>query len=949
MPDPSRPSGSPRPFDKPRVVPSEVEGRATSRGDWTPALSVRLARLSLRPAREQEIIEELSQHLDDRYEELRTGGATHEAAMREAIDEIDDEDLLRREMRELRQASRPEPIVPGAPRNGLLGGTWQDLVYAARMLRKHRGFAAAAIVTLALGIGANTAIFSLVNATLFQRLPVQNRDRLDYLFSGNSWTVLSYPGYTTLRDGATLFDGIAAWGGITASLNADGETDLVSGAIVTGNLFDLIGVSAHQGRMLAPSDDVVPGGHPVAVISHRLWQNRFGSRANIVGTQVRLNGGLFTIVGVARPEFPGPQLGTLRDVYVPMMMQALMRPPRAGYSGEQNPDLLRNPGNSWLYQLARRKPGVTREQAQAELVAIATTYVRGRNPNARPPRLVLVPIDAGDVNQRNQMRSVATLLGFVVGAVLLIACANVANLLLSKAAARRREVAIRLALGASRWRIVRQLLTESVLLSVLGGAGGVVLAWLVVRGFEAAPPPPGALPIALDFSVDRRVLVFSLGLSLLTGILFGLAPALQASRPGLVPALKDDAFAPDGRGRRFNLKKALVVAEVALSLLLLIAAGLFVRSLKSVQTIDPGYPVMQLVSAPLNVNLLRYTRAQGREFYQRVVERMEALPGVEAASFARVPLLTGSNRVTSILVEGRSDPGTRSQSEGGAFHVAADESLANVIGPGFFQTLGIPLIRGRDFDERDREARPLVAIVNETMARIFFPNEDALGKRFKTGAVGDLIEIVGIVRDAKYTSLSETPTAMIYQPLAQQHETGVTLYVRAIGSAAALVAQVRREIQTLEPNLPVPNIQTMRETIGTSLYAPRMGAMLLTIFSGLALLLASLGVYGVLAFSISRRRREIGIRMALGADRRQVFGLVIREGMWLVGLGLAIGMAGGLYASESIERFLFDVSARDLTTFATVPWVLAAVALLACYLPARRAMGVDPMVALRDT
>jgi putative ABC transport system permease protein len=424
---------------------------------------------------------------------------------------------------------------------------------------------------------------------------------------------------------------------------------------------------------------------------------------------------------------------------------------------------------------------------------------------------------------------------------------------------------------------------------------------------------------------------------------------LQASRPGLVPALKDDGSASDGRARRFNVKKVLVVAEVALSLLLLIAAGLLVRSLKSVQTIDPGYPVARIVSAPLNVNLLRYTRAQGREFYQRAIDRMRSLPGVEGASVARVAVLTGSNRVTSILVEGRVDPGNQGQSEGGGFRAGADESLANVIGPGFFDTLGVPMVRGRDFDGQDREGRPLVAIVNETMARTFFPNDDPIGKRFRTAVTGSWIEIVGIVKDTKYTSLSEAPASMIYQPIAQQHETGVVLYVRAAGSPAPLVAQVRREIQALEPNLPVPNIQAMTDTIGTSLYAPRMGAMLLTVFSGLALLLAALGVYGVLAFSISRRTREIGIRMALGADRRTVFGLVIREGMWLVGLGLAIGLLGGYYASESMKGFLFEVSARDLTTFVTVPWVLAAVALLACYLPARRAMRVDPMVALRDS
>ena len=924
--------------------------------DWNAAIASRLARLALRPAREREIVDELSQHLDDRYHELRASGTPHDEAVRLALvelhDEINDEDLLAREMRPLRQSSMAEPMPPGGPGRGAFADTWQDLVYAARMLRKNPGFAAAAILTLALGIGANTAIFSLVNATLLQRLPVQNRDRLLYVFNGPQWNILSYPAYAALRDGNRMLDGLAAWGGITASLNADGETDLVSGVIVTGNFFDLLGVTAERGRLLSVHDDVTPGAHPVAVVSHRLWQTRFAGKPDIVGTQVRLNGGVFTIVGVTPPGFPGPQLGVMRDVYVPMMMQALMRPPRAGYSGEQNPDLLKNPNNGWLFQVALRKTGVTPEQAQAELVAVATTYVRAANAAARSPRIMLVPVDAGDPAERQQMRSVATLLACVVGAVLLIACANVANLLLSKAAARRREVAIRLALGASRWRIVRQLLTESVLLAIVGGAAGLLLAWVVVQAFQAAPPPAGALPVALEFAVDRRVLLFSLGLSLLTGVVFGAAPALQASRPGLVPALKDEAFVPDGRSRRFNLKKALVVAEVALSLVLLIAAGLFIRSLRVAQTIDPGFAVDELVTAPLSVNLLRYTRAQGREFYQRVIDRMEQMPGVKSASVARIAVLTGGARVTTIAVEGRPDSGNRAQSEGGGFSTTAGQTaLANVIGPGFFTTLGIPIVNGRDFSAQDTEDHPPVAIVSETMAKQFFPGEDPIGKRFTTaggGVNGPWIEIVGISRDSKYAALGETPSPVVYLPLAQRHETGVTLYVRATVPPGPLVARIRREIQGIEPNLPVPNIQTMNDTIGTSLYAPRMGAMLLTVFGALALLLASLGVYGVLAFSISRRTREIGIRMALGADRRSVFALVIREGMWLVGIGLAIGLGAGLYAAESIKSFLFDVSTRDVTTFTSVPCVLAAVALVACYVPARRAMRVDPMVALRD-
>jgi putative ABC transport system permease protein len=597
---------------------------------------------------------------------------------------------------------------------------------------------------------------------------------------------------------------------------------------------------------------------------------------------------------------------------------------------------------------------VTDDQVAAELGALATTYVRSRSASAPAPRITLVPIDTGNPRQRSRLGSVATLLGCVVGAVLLIACANVANLLLSKAAARRREVAIRLALGASRWRIVRQLLTESVVLATIGGAAGLLLASLVIEGFEAAPPPTGALPIPVEFALDGRVLLFSFALSVVTGLVCGAAPALQTSGSDVVPALKQEALVLDARFRRINLKSALIVTEVALSLMLLIAAGLFIRSLRIVQAIEPGYAVNELVSTPLNIPLLRYTRAQGREFYRRVIERMEQIPGVRSASVARIAVLAGGGRVTTVGVEGRPDSGNRGQSEGtGVGTTAGQTAMANVIGPNFFATLGIPLVRGRDFTTADTETTPLVAIVSESMAKQFFPGEDPIGKRFSTGYSrtgnprGDWVAIAGVARNSKYASLSEPERPVVYMPLGQRHETGVTLYVRASGALGPVVSQIRREIQAIEPNLPVADTQTMTETVATSLYAPRMGAMLLTVFGGLALLLASLGIYGVLAFSIARRTREIGIRVALGAGRRSVTTLVLREGMSLVGLGLAIGLVAGFYLSQSVKMFLFDVSPRDLTTFAIVPCVLVAVALLACYVPARRALRVDPLTALR--
>src|SRR5262245_1890403 len=914
--------------------------------DWIGDLRPRLASLRLSPEREREILDELSQHLDDRFEELCADGATAAEARRLAIAELREPDALASHMRSLRQARVPPPIAPGVPKSRPLGDLWQDVRYAARNLRKEPAFTTAAVLTLALGIGANTAIFSLVNATLLQRLPVENRDRLVYMNRGTGG-VFAYPMYAHLRDGTQMFDGLAAWGGINASFNESGTTELVSGVIVTGNFFDVLGVHAAQGRLLSVADDVTPGAHPVAVISHALWRSRFAG-GDVVGREVRLNGHPFTIVGVTPEDFPGPQLGTMRNLYVPMMMQAIMRPPRARYSGEQNPDLLRHPTNSWLFGVGRLKSGIGLEQAKAALEASAAAYVRTLPQSLTPPKITLRRIDEAD-SSRQQMQSVAWLLGGVVGAVLLIACANIANLLLSRTASRRRELAVRLAIGASRARVVRQLLTESVVLSLVGGLCGVALAWAVIQAVEAAPPPPGALPLAFVFAIDQRVLLFSVALSFVTGILFGVAPALKASRPGLVSALKDASTPCGDRGVRFELKKVLVVAEVALSLLLLIAAGLFVRSLQSARAIDPGFEAGKLVSAPLNINLLRYTTLQGREFYRQVVERLEHVPGVESASVARVAVLGGSGRVLSIHVEGRGATHDQVMSEGNPV-VTGDRTItnANVVGPRFFRTIGVPIVAGRDFDERDAADAPPVVVVNETTANMHFHGENPIGKRVSVeGPGGPWREIVGVVRDSKYGALAEGAAPVVFLPLAQNHETGMTLYVRASVAPASLVSSIRHEIQRLEPHLPVPNIQTVSETIGTSLYAARMGAWLLAVFGGLALVLAAVGIYGVLSFSIARRTREMGIRLALGAGRHQVFLLVLRDGMVLVAVGMALGLAAGLAGTRSLASFLYGVSTFDVPTFVATIAILAAVAFAACAIPARRAMRVHPIAALR--
>jgi predicted permease len=919
------------------------------RHDWKRELLPYLSGLSLDPAREAEIIEELSVHLDDRALELIAAGKSRDDARSLALKDLTDDPRLAARLRSLRQAHVVPLAPPGAPpRKRLAGDLWQDVRYAARMLRKQPGFAAAAIVTLALGIGANTAIFSLVNAALFERLPVTDSGSLYYVHNGQSGSaVFAYPETADLRDHNDVFSGMTAWAPIGASLNADNQTDMVGGLIVTGSFFELLGVQAARGRTLAPADDVTPGAHPVAVVSHGLWQRRFGGRADLVNRQILLNGQRFTVVGILPPAFRGPQVGTTRDLYVPMMMQAVMRPPRAGYAGEMNPDLLSMRANRWVYAMGRARPGVTEAQIEAALSATMTSLDKGRDPSSREHPITATPVDEGMPGQRARIVPVARLLMGTVGAVLLIACANVANLLLSRAASRRREIAVRLAIGANRWRLVRQFLTESVLLAVAGGAAGVGLAWLIARGFEAAPPPAGALPIAVEFAIDARVLLFTLALSVLTGIIFGLAPALRASRPTLVPALRDDAFVPDERSRRFNVRKVLVVAQVALALALLISAGLFVRSLAATRAIEPGFDVDHLINAPLNVNLLRYTTTQGREFYQRVVERINAIPGVRAAAVARIQPL-GPTRTGSVLVEGRTPPDQGSQGARPVSSTNRDAIYSNVIGPGYFKAMGIALLRGRDFDTTDAPEAPRAVIVNQAFVSLHFLDEEPLGRRLSfRGPQGPWHTIVGVVSNTKYATLSEPFLQIAFVPLSQNHETGMILQVRTAGDPAALAGAVRREIQAVEPNLPLPTVEPMASTIGTSLYATRMGAWLIGVFGALALLLASIGVYGVLSFSITRRTRELAIRQALGAERRDILGLVLKEGMGLVAIGLTIGLAGAFVGARSIAQFLYSVSARDATTMVAAPMVLLLVALAACLVPARRAMKVEPTQALK--
>ncbi len=852
---------------------------------------------------------------------------------------------------------------------------WHDLRYGLQMLWKNPGFTVIAVLTLALGIGANTALFSVVDTVLLKKLPVKDPDRL-VLFNSVSTkqftpgshngtnrtdpatgltTRSSFPYQTFLRmrEQRGACSDIAAFGAIGLNVNADGLADVANAQAVTGNYYEVLGVPALLGRTITYTDDN-SAASPVAVISYRYWQKRFGGRSDIVGKQINLNNIAFTIVGVTPPSFEGAMdLGTAIDVAIPMGWETQVDGDRSEFMGA---------GDWWLRIMGRLKPGATVEQARGSLELAfqqsalehregrqAQRRARGQQPISQLdpkdyPHLGAFSGSRGEMNGRQFFVKPLRLLLGVVALVLLIACANIANLLLVRASSRQKEIAVRLAMGASRWRLVRQLLTESVLLSTLGGAAGVVFALWIKDSLISVGDWAGQ-ENSINPRLDLRVLAFTFGLSLLTGIVFGIVPALRATRVDLTPTLKDT-----GRGSsattRSLLSRSLVVAQVSLSLLLLIGAGLLVRTLINLQRVEPGFNEQNLLLFYADPSLLGYKDDRLRTLYKQMFARLEAVPGVRAVTFSRVPLLSRSSSNGTFDL-----PGAKPGPDGKVPSTA--EVYFHEVRENFFEAMGIPLLLGRGFTARDDLKAPKVAVVNQAFAEKYLPQGNPIGQRFSMDiARPDPIEIVGVVRDAKYTSQRDPIPATMYRPWLQTPGAinMMSFEVRTTGDPKSYVGAIRQAVRDVEPNLPLSNIKTQIEQGDETLSMERLFAKLMTLFGIVAQQLACIGLYGVLAYSVSRRTHEIGIRMALGANRGKMLTMILRQGMTLTVIGVALGLAGAYVLTkylESLNSMLFGVQPRDPLTFGVTAALLTIVALIACFVPARRATKVDPMVALR--
>ncbi|HJU89298.1 MAG TPA: ABC transporter permease [Gemmatimonadaceae bacterium] len=826
----------------------------------------------------------------------------------------------------------------------------QDLRYAIRTLRKAPAFTLVCILTLAIGIGANTAIFSVINATFLKQLPFRDPDRLmlaSLVIKGNRGGSVdtlpwSYPKFRTFLETQRSFGSVAGFTDENVILTGSGEPERLRIEVVSASYFGTLGINALIGRTFVADEDKTPGTHPVVVLSYPIWQRRFGGDSAVLGRTISLNKIPFTIVGVAPAGFDGLSRGI--DMWVPMMMV-----PRLSY-----PEALEERWSHWFEVVARLRPGTSVEAARADIATAGDLVHQAHFPPFGVVKSTGTAVVAPLREARSDpmiRRSVTVLLG-AVGFVLLIACANVANLFIARATGREREIGIRLALGAGRARLVRQLLTESMLLAMLGGLGGVLLAlWTTDLLSALGPERTAAWGIRsselLDLSaltVDGRVLAFALALSLLTGLLFGLLPALASTRPSLTEALKEGSSGISrslGGRRRLTGRGALVAAEVAMALVLLIGAGLMLRSFALRQNVDLGFDPRNVLTLRVNPVEGDYTRRTAPEMHQRVMERLAALPGVVAVSVDKcTPLSSACNGSVVTQVDERK------------FAVDASGTAIGVhfIGPDHLRVLGVPLLRGRMFTLQDRQGMPRVVVINDAAARKWWPGQDPVGRNISV-AIGyfadSTAEVIGVIGDVNYGSVESTAEPAVFIPNLQNSSPNTFFLIRTDGDPTALIPAVRREVLAVDPNLPVFAIRTMEERVGDALSRARFGSILLGVFAGIALLLASVGVYGVMAYAVSQRTHEMGVRIALGAERRDVIRLVLSQGAWLAALGIAVGLVTSAGLTRVLSGLLYGVSPTDPLTFIAISAALGTAALLATYIPARRATRVDPMQALR--
>ncbi len=824
-----------------------------------------------------------------------------------------------------------------------------DLRHSVRALKKSPLFTSIAIASLALGLGANTAIFTVLDQVLLRPLPVKNPNELVILstpgvargmFEGdNSDRLFSRPLYLELRDRSQVFDGLAARFPTATNFVFQGQSESVRTEVVSGNFFDVLGVPAFRGRLLSPADDVTKSGHPVVVLGYAFWQRRFGGEAGVIGKTARVNNALMTVIGVTPRGFFGVNVGRNPDIYVPMAMKAEMTPTWDHYDDRTA---------HFLHIIGRLKPGMTIDHAtpslqvifkpmlEADLAALTGDISQKFRERFLAKELVLTSAHNGVPTFRESTSTPLYVLMAMVGLVLLIACANVANLLVARGLGRQKEVAIRLALGASRKDVIRQLLAESLVLAIFGACAGLLVsAWTSSLLVDAIPGDGGTS--SLNASLDPRTIAFTFAVALITGIGFGLFPALQATRPNVYPTLKDQGGSVIGGFGQLRSRQALVVAQVALSLLLLVGAGLFTRSLINLRKLDPGFNTSNMVTFAVDASRNGYTPDRIRDTYQRLQEQLRSFPGVKSAALNDLMLLSGDNTTHGIHVEG--------------YQPKADDRLQpnfSTISPAYFSTVGMPLLLGRDFTPADRWGAHKVAIVNETFARYYFPGDNPLGRRFGMRQGPGDIEIVGVAKDAKYDSLRGESQQFVYMPYLQEEAPGyITADIRTAMAPEVIMPSLRREVAKVDPNLAIFDLETMETRVNESLFAERMIATLCAAFGALATLLASIGLYGVMAFSVARRTREIGIRMALGAGRGRVLGMVLKEVSWMCLIGVGLGVPLALSLSRYLVSQLYGVTPTDSLTliFASVTMML--VSLVAGILPARRAATIDPTIALR--